>query len=393
MKYGMIMIGWILAGAWPLLAGDPVVSNVRASQRAGTKQVDVHYDLAGTGPYMVSVEVSQDGGSTYAVPAGSFSGDVGLDVTTGADKHLVWDAGADWADQYSTSVKFKVTASDIPPAPPGMAFIPAGNFLMGDSAGGGSSNELPVHNISVSAFYMDRYEVTKALWDEVANWAAANGYDISAASAGGEAANHPAYYISWYEALKWCNARSQKEGLTPCYTVGGAVYKTGQSAPDCDFSASGYRLPTEAEWEKAARGGLDGRRFSWGDTISHSQANYYSSSSYSYDVSPTRGYHPAYFSGSMSYTSPVGSFPANGYGLYDMMGNLWEWCHDWYSNTYYSSSPSSDPRGPISGSYRMARGGGWLNSAFSCRTAYRNCYSPATNGHYLGFRSARSSAP
>ncbi len=284
------------------------------------------------------------------------------------------------------------TDPNTPPAPSGMALIPAGSFSMGNAMGSGEgySHELPVHTVYVSAFYMDKYEVTKALWDEVANWAASNGYDINAASASGKAANHPAYYVTWYECVKWCNARSQKAGLTPCYTVGGAVMKTGTSTPDCNFAASGYRLPTEAEWEKAARGGQSGKRFPWGDTISHSQANYYSSTSYSYDVSPTRGEHPTYYTGSSPYTSPVGSFaPPNGYGLYDMAGNVWEWGNDWYSSSYYSSSPSSDPTGAPSGSIRVLRGGGWYLHAYYCRVAGRSDGSPGGSYNGLGFRCVR----
>jgi formylglycine-generating enzyme required for sulfatase activity len=272
-------------------------------------------------------------------------------------------------------------------------YVPAGDFSMGDTFGDGGSDERPVHTVNVSAFYMDRTEVTKALWDEVANWAAANGYDISAASADGKAANHPAYNITWYEAVKWSNARSAKENLTPCYTVGGAVMKTGTSTPDCNFSASGYRLPTEAEWEKAARGGLSGKRFPWGDTITHGEANYYSDARYSYDVSPTRGYHPTYATGSTPYSSPVGSFAPNGYGLYDMAGNMWEWCWDWYSSSYYASSPSSDPRGATSGSYRVLRDGGWYSNADSTRTANRDVNDPGFSSGDLGFRCVRSSVP
>jgi formylglycine-generating enzyme required for sulfatase activity len=285
---------------------------------------------------------------------------------------------------------FKVVGSGDTSA----VYIPAGSFSMGDTFSEGDSGEQPVHTVNVSAFYMDKYEVTKALWDGVANWAAANGYDINAGSADGKAADHPAHNVDWYEAVKWSNARSEKEGLTPCYTVGGVVMKTGTSTPDCNFAASGYRLPTEAEWEKAARGGLSGQRFPWGDTITHSHANYYSYDGYSYDVSPTRGHHPTYATGDYPYSSPVGSFAANGYGLHDMAGNMWEWCWDWYGDSYYASSPSSDPRGPSSGSYRAHRGGSWGHGASSTRAAHRgNNSNPGNNDGHLGLRCARSSVP
>jgi len=294
--------------------------------------------------------------------------------------------------------RMEIVLSNV--APSNMALIPAGSFAMGNvmsASRDGDTNELPVHGVNVSAFYMDKYEVSKALWDEVATWAAANGYDINTGSASGKAANHPVYNVTWHEAVKWSNARSQKESLTPCYTVSGAVMKTGASDPDCNFLASGYRVPTEAEWEKAARGGVSGKRFPWGDTISHSQANYYNSSGiyfYAYDVSLTSGYHPTYETGSQPYSSPVGSFPPNAYGLYDMVGNMNEWCWDWYSSSYYASSPSSDPRGVSSGSRRVFRGGSWYGFAFTTRTASRSDVAIGSDGvKDLGFRCVRSSVP
>ncbi len=302
---------------------------------------------------------------------------------------LMWQQNNKPNDQSTESRAF-VTLTNAPLPSTNMALIPAGSFSMGDALDGLS--DAPPHTVDVSAFYMDKYEVTKALWDEVTTWAVGNGYDINADSARGKAANHPAYYVTWHDVVKWCNARSEKERLTPCYTVGGATYRTGSSdGVDCNFSVNGYRLPTEAEWEKAARGGLIGKRFPWGDTITHSQANHNSSSS-SYDVSPTRGYHPTYATGSIPYTSPVGSFGANGYGLYDMAGNVWEWCWDWYDGNYYSTSPSSN-RGPTSGSGRVRRGSGWVLDAGGTRSAYRGHDYPSYSDLDLGFRSARSSVP
>ena len=295
-----------------------------------------------------------------------------------------------WVDYVQHEVTNDVMALRLfdPNSPPDMVYIPAGSFSMGDSFGEGMSGESPVHSVYISGFYMGKTEVTKAQWDEVYSWAVTNGYSFTNAGSG-KASSHPVQMVSWYDTVKWCNARSEKEGLTPCYTVGGNVYRSGQSAPDCNWSAGGYRLPTEAEWEKAARGGLSGKRFPWGDTIQHTMANYYSTTNFTYDTSTTHGCHPTYATGGGSYTSPSGSFAANGYGLYDMTGNVWEWCWDWYGDTYYATSSSSNPHGASSGSSRVWRGGGWNYDADFCRTAYREFIDPDRAGFTLGFRVVR----
>jgi formylglycine-generating enzyme required for sulfatase activity len=257
------------------------------------------------------------------------------------------------------------------------------------------------HTVTVSAFYMAQNLVTKAEWDEVRTWGLANGYtDLVAGS--GKASNHPVQSITWYQMVKWCNARSQQGGLTPVYYTDDAqttVYKTGDvdvTNAQVKWSANGYRLPTEAEWEKAARGGLSGKRFPWGNTISHGQANYYAGAGYSYDLSgAVKNHHPSYTAGGDPYTSPVGSFAANGYGLYDMAGNVWQWCWDWW-DWYGSYDPAvlTDPRGPAaSGTYRVHRGGSWggYGGAGNCRVAGRYSYYPSVSDDDIGFRVARSS--
>jgi formylglycine-generating enzyme required for sulfatase activity len=292
---------------------------------------------------------------------------------------------------------YRVALVEATPAPAGFSLISSGSFQMGDQSSPlvGYSWELPVHTVQVSAFYMAKNLVTKELWDDVRAWGLTHNYTDLAAGNGSYASkgvNHPVHSITWYDMVKWCNARSEKENLTPCYTVLEAIYKTGQSdVVVCNWGANGYRLPTEAEWEKAARGHLSAQNFPWGNTITHSQANYYSSSSYSYDVSPTRSYHPSYNNGDPPYTSPVGSFAPNGYGLYDMVGNVWEWCWDYYG--LYAAGSQTDPRGATSGLYRVLRGGYWYLYADYCRVAYRNSYNPTSGSYYFGFRPARSSVP
>ncbi|OQA26855.1 MAG: Serine/threonine-protein kinase pkn1 [Verrucomicrobia bacterium ADurb.Bin345] len=312
------------------------------------------------------------------------------------DDNFIWERYTELA---VTSSVTRLRIFD-PNPPAGMVLIPAGSFMMGNafpSDFAASGDELPQHTVNVSAFYMDVYEVTKALWDEVKAFNGANGYTYSNTGLG-KATNHPVHTVNWYDAVKWCNARSQRDGLTPVYYTDAGfttVYKTNEIAPFANWAANGYRLPTEAEWEKAARGGAANTRFPWTDNanyISWTKANYYGQSDlYSYDQDGESGaYHPTFATGETPYTSPVGYFAPNGYGLYDMAGNAWEWCWDWYDGSYYASSPASDPSGPADPlSSRVTRSGSWDNRAGAARVADRYGTDPAYETSLVGFRCAR----
>ena len=273
--------------------------------------------------------------------------------------------------------------------------IPAGTFQMGDSFAEGFSEELPVHTITLSSFKMSKYEITNQQYCDFLNSA----YPEQIKEVGGiiyavsDTSNSYEYFDTRTYSLD-----SQIDFSGVVFSVMTKPAVDGRDMSDdpvvevsyygaeafCDYY--GLRLPTEAEWEYAARGGLPDNRFPWGDTISHSQANYNSSSSYGYDVSPTEGFHPTWNDGIYPYTSPVGSFAANGYGLHDMAGNVWELCADWHSQIYYDSSPSSNPTGPTTGIYRVIRGGGWGSITRNCRVASRHSNYPYYRYGDVGFR-------
>jgi sulfatase modifying factor 1 len=225
----------------------------------------------------------------------------------------------------------------------GMVLIPAGEFQMGDSLDG-KSWALPVHTVYLDAFYIDKCEVTNAQYKKFMD---AKGYKAPSYwnDPNYNAPNNPVVGVSWYDAKAYADW-------------------------------AGKRLPTEAEWEKSARGGLVGKRYPWGDDITHDNANYDSTGGK--DI--------------WEYTSPIGSFAPNGYGLYDMAGNVYEWCADWYYSDYYASSPKSNPKGPSSGVGAVLRGGSWgcstsTSSTCSLRVAGRAGGYPTEGGSYdFGFR-------
>ncbi len=299
-------------------------------------------------------------------------------------------------------IHYRVVMSTNPP-PTDMVLIDPGKVVMGNNRSD-FGKEKPEHTVMVSAFWIGRYEVSQALWDDVYGWATNHGYALSNdGRTYAKGANFPVTYVSWHDCVKWCNARSEKEGLTPVYYRDNALtelYRTGTNILGSDmviWNANGYRLPTEAEWEKAARGGLQGHWYSWssyGGTNSMDYTNYYNGScanaggsgdEYESQVPPTSPI--GYYNGSQT---PRGVDMANRFGLYDMVGNVNEWCWDWFSTSWYSapSAIDDDTAGPMTGSQRSVRGGGWY-WATPPAVSTRGWVDPLTAASETGFRCVR----
>ena len=255
-----------------------------------------------------------------------------------------------------------------------MVFVQGGTFQMGSY--NEDSDEKPVHSATVSDLYIGKYQVTQKEWQAVMG---NNPSDFKGDS-------NPVETVSWYDAVEFCNKLSEKEGLTKCYTIDKTSkdlnnqneYDEVKWTVVCDFNANGYRLPTEAEWEFAARGGNTSKGYTYSGSNNIDKVAWYDKNSYDKGSS-----HPDYG------THPVGQKQANELGIYDLTGNVWEWCWDWYGN--YSSGSQTNPKGADNGSDRVRRGGGWCTGASYCRVALRYGYDPDVSCNTLGFRLSRSS--
>jgi formylglycine-generating enzyme len=348
----------------------PIIYNTSVAQRTdGSKLVDIAYDLFDANGDLceVSLQLSSDGGATfsYSPNPANLSGDIGQNIAPGAGKAIVWDAGAEGIDFDGDQYTIKFTVDDpTRPIPDNFVFVEGGTFNNGTS------------DVTLSSFYIDKYEVTQAEYQAVMGSNPASGYGVGA--------TYPVYYVSWFNAIEYCNRRSMQEGLTPCYS-----YSSNGTNPDnwpsgwntdynnhtnvsCNWTANGYRLPTEMEWMFAAKGG------------NQSQGYTYSGSN---DLNAV-----AWYSGNNSPngTKDVGLKAANELGTFDMSGNVWEWCWDIWSSSYPSGS-QNNPTGASSGSYRVRRGGSWDYSASSCTVSNRYGSSATNCNVNIGFRCVRVS--
>jgi sulfatase modifying factor 1 len=228
-------------------------------------------------------------------------------------------------------------------------------------AGGTLPASSPLGAVPVQAFYIGTTEVTWGEWQTVRTWAVANGYTDLDGVGEGVDDNYPVTHVNWFDVVKWCNARSEKEGKTPVYKNGSVVYRTGNvSEPAIVASANGYRLPSEKEWEFAARGGTQTHGYTYSGSNDLNAVGWYTANS----------------GGALK---EVGKKQASELGIYDMSGNLWEWSGSWY--------PGSE------GSVRVIRGGHWGDNAGNCSVANRDGNNPESRTYYNGFRVGLSSVP
>ncbi len=233
-----------------------------------------------------------------------------------------------------------------------MVLIPAGDFFMGAVDDSNTHyDEIPGHRVYLDDFWIDRYEVTNRRYKQFV-----------------DETGHRAPYVN----AEWAQPYNWKDNTYPPGKADFPVVLVSWEDAAAYAAWAGKRLPTEAEWEKAARGGLVKKKYPWGGQITKQKANYFTSIT------------------EKNQMKPVGTFPPNPFGIYDSAGNVWEWCADWYDKTYYKKSPEKNPLGPEKGNYRVYRGGAWINRKEQLRCSERARNAPAHQSHIIGFRCAKS---
>ncbi len=383
-----------------------LVYQVQAAQLPGTARVDVWYKLQTVGgdPVTVSLFLSTDAGASYPYLCQSVTGDVGPGVLPGSDRHIVWDAGADFPGFSSTTCRLRVTAEDSANLDD-FVYVTPGVFTMGSPTDEpGRQSDETQHQVTLThGIYVQTTEVTNQQYMELAQWAYDHGYatvtgsdlfdnldgsteilwyhlgdenyEISFSNGVFSCINpdHPVKYVTWYGSVAYCDWLSLQQDLPRAYN-----HATWQCNGGNPYTAAGYRLPTEAEWEYACRAGSM-TAFANGPIT------------YTYNctpIDPNLDVMGWYCGNDPGWTSPVAQKLPNAWGLYDMHGNLYEWCNDWYGA--YGGAVT-DPVGPGAGSDRVFRGGCWFFSAPDCRSAFRFVFYPSDADNVIGFRSVRSS--
>ena len=358
----------VTAGSYTVT--DDVTLTAKWSDKCTVSYVTAH----GTAPQAFDVE-SGTALTSANLPALTESGWKFLGWYTNSSYDEATKASA--GQSVTTSITLYAKWEEYTGPDDGFVFVEGGTFSMGSTSG--DSDEKPVHNVTLSSFYMSDHELTQA--EYVAVMGTNPSYFKSSPASGEVQENRPVENVSWFDAIYFCNKYSESVGLTPCYKVNGNTSVTSWSYTPhngnsisgtitCNMTADGYRLPTEAEWEYAAKGGNQSNGYTYSGSNSIDSVAWYTSNS-------------------DSKTHEVKKKSANELGLFDMSGNVWEWCWDWYASSY-SSESVTDPCGASSGSSRLGRGGSWSHFATYCRSAYRSSYNPYRRNYYGGFRLVRS---
>lgn len=383
----------------------PAITHVWAAQRPGTQLVDVLYSVVDPDgdSLTMSLFLSLDGGQSFTVPCLSVTGDVGAGIRPGADRTVSWNAVRDAPGLAGSNYVLRVVADDVSSGPYGFVSIPAGTFNMGcpeDELGRGTSEVQ--HQVTLThGFIIQATEVTNQQYMQMAQWAYNSGHVAATSAAltdGLDGSNaelldldsegceidfgsgvftcvnpdHPVQEVTWYGAAAYCDWLSLQQGRSRAYNHG-----TWQCNDGSPYAADGYRLPTEAEWEYACRASSTA-------AFANGPITYAGCS----PLDPSLDQLGWYCGNADGWTHPVALKSANAWGLFDMHGNVLEWCNDWWS--WWGSDAVTDPVGPGSGVSRVFRSGGWSSYAPNCRSAGRYNDPPGNSSANRGFRPVRS---